>query len=120
MTKELSLFMQEVLPKLGNTNALKQVEVLSKVLPLLSNYSKVVLGDREFCSVDLAEWLKSQPQTYFCLRLKRNEYIEIGQDKWCQLQDIGVNPGISIYIEGVKLTKSKGFEQANIAAKWKR
>ncbi|WP_420839165.1 hypothetical protein [Argonema antarcticum] len=37
----------EVLPKLGNTNVSKQVAVLSQVLPLLSNYTKVVLGDRE-------------------------------------------------------------------------
>lgn len=110
----------EVLPNLGNTNADKQVEVLSQVLPLLSNYKKVVLGDREFCSVDLAKWLKSQAQTYFCLRLKRNEYIEIAPDIWWQLQELGVTPGISIYLEGVKLTKTKGFDQANIAAKWKR
>jgi hypothetical protein len=110
----------EVLPKLGNTNVNKQVEVLSQVLPLLSNYTTVVLGDREFCSVDLAQWLRSQPQTYFCLRLKRNEYIEIAPDIWRQLQDLGVTPGISIYLEGVKLTKTKAFERANIAAKWKR
>ncbi|MFB2879322.1 IS4 family transposase [Floridanema aerugineum] len=110
----------EVLPNLGNTNADKQIEVLSQVLPLLSNYKKVVLADREFCSVDLAKWLKSQAQTYFCLRLKRNEYIEVAPDIWCQLQELGVSPGISIYLEGVKLTKSKGFAQANIAAKWKR
>lgn len=110
----------EVLPNLGNTNAEKQVEVLSQVLPLLSNYKKVVLGDREFCSVDLAQWLKSQAQTYFCLRLKRNEYIEIAPDIWWQLKELGVVPGISIYLEGVKVTKSKSFDQANIAAKWKR
>ena len=110
----------EVLPKLGNTNVDKQVEVLSKILPLLSNYTKVVLGDREFCSVDLAKWLRSQDQTYFCLRLKRNEYIEIALDIWWQLQDLGVNPGIAIYLEGVNLTKTRGFEGANIAAKWKR
>lgn len=110
----------EALPNLGNTNADKQVEVLSQVLPLLSKYKKVILGDREFCSVDLAKWLKSQAQTYFCLRLKRNEYIEIAPDIWWQLQELGVAPGISIYLEGVKLTKSKGFEQGNIAAKWKR
>lgn len=110
----------EVLPNLGNTNADKQIEVLSQVLPLLSNYEKVVLGEREFCSVDLAKWLKSQAQTYFCLRLKRNEYIEIAPEIWWQLQELGVAPGISIYLEGVKLTKSKGFDQANIAVKWKR
>ena len=88
----------EVLPNLGNTNADKQVEVLSQVLALLSDYKKVVLGDREFCSVDLAKWLKSQPQTYFCLRLKRNEYVEIAPEIWCQLQELGVTPGISIYL----------------------
>jgi hypothetical protein len=80
----------------------------------------VVLADREFCFVDPAKWLKSQSQTYFCLRLKRNEYIEIAPDIWWQLQELGVTLGISIYLEGVKLTKSKCFVQANIAAKWKR
>lgn len=110
----------EVMPNLGNTNGDKQIEVLSQVLPLLSNYRKVVLGDREFCSVDLAQWLRNQPHTYFCLRLKRNEYIEIAPDIWRQLQELGVLPGFSIYLESVKLTKSKGFERANIAAKWKR
>lgn len=110
----------EVLPKLGNTNVDKQISVLSQVLPLLSNYTKVVLGDREFCSVDLAQWLRSQSQTYFCLRLKRNEYIEIAPNIWWQLQSLGVTPGISLYLKAVKLTKSKGFNQANIAAKWQR
>lgn len=110
----------EVLPNLGNTNGGKQIEVLSRVLPLLSNYTKVILGDREFCSVDLAQWLRSQSRTYFCLRLRRNEYIEIAPDIWHQLQELGVTPGFSIYLEGVKLTKTKGLEQANIAAKWKR
>ena len=69
----------------------------------------MVLGDREFCAVDLAQWLRSQPQMYFCLRLKRNEYIEIAPDPWWQLQELGIKPGMSIYLEGVKLTKSKGF-----------
>jgi len=59
----------ECLPKLGSTNGAKQIAVLSQVFPLLNNYTKVILGDREFCSVDLASWLLSQPQTYFCLRL---------------------------------------------------
>ena len=110
----------EVLPNLGNTNGSKQIEVLSRSLPLLSNYTKVILGDREFCSVDLAQWLRNQYQAYFCLRLRRNEYIEIAPDIWHQLQELCVTPGFSIYLEGVKLTKTKGFEKANIAAKWKR
>jgi hypothetical protein len=43
---------------------------------LVKDYKIVVLGDREFCSVDLAAWLKNQAQTDFCLRLKQDEYIE--------------------------------------------
>jgi Transposase DDE domain len=109
----------EILPKVGNTKVDKQINVLSKVLPLLKNYKKVVLGDREFCAVDLAQWLKDQPKTYFCLRLRRSEYIETAPDIWVKLQDLGVIPGTSIYLQGVKLTKSKGFKPANIAAKWK-
>lgn len=110
----------EVLPKLGNTHGEKQIAVLAQVRPLLNNYTIVVLGDREFCSVDLAQWLRNQPQTYFCLRLRRNEYIEIAPNCWMQLQELGVKPGISIYLEGVRLTKSKGFEKANIVGKWQR
>jgi Transposase DDE domain len=110
----------ESLPKLGSTQVAKQIGVLDKVFPLLNNYTKVILGDREFCSVDLASWLRSQPQTYFCLRLRKNEYVEVSPSSWIQLQDLGVKPGVSIYLKGVKLTKSKGFSQANIVGKWRR
>ncbi|WP_442948090.1 transposase [Nostoc sp.] len=34
-----------------------------------------VLGDREFCSVKLANWLFEQ-EVQFCLRLKKNEFIQ--------------------------------------------
>lgn len=110
----------EILEKKGNSNVEKQITVLSKVLPLIASYTKVVLGDREFCGVDLARWLQSIPQTYFCLRLRRNEYVEIADDIWLKLQDLGVTPGIYVYLEGVKLTKNKGFSPANIVGKWKR
>jgi hypothetical protein len=33
------------------------------VLPLFKGYDTVVLGDREFCSVRLARWLKLQGQS---------------------------------------------------------
>jgi hypothetical protein len=110
----------ESLTKLGSTNVAKQIEVLERVFPLLNNYTKVILGDREFCSVDLASWLRSKPKTYFCLRLRKNEYVEVSPSSWVQLQDLGVKPGVSIYLKGVKLTKSKGFAQANILGKWQR
>ena len=48
-----------LLPKLGNSNLQEQTFALQQVLPLLKEYKVIVLGDREFCSVDLASWLKA-------------------------------------------------------------
>lgn len=108
----------ELLNKKGSSNLSEQQQVLYKVLDLLSNYQVVVLGDREFCNVDLASWLSSL-KVYFCLRLRKNEYIEIESSVWKKLRDIGLSPGMSLYLKGVKITKTKGFQGANIACKWK-
>jgi len=32
-----------------------------------------------------------------------------------QLESLGLSPGISLYLEGVKVTKQKGFERFNLA-----
>ncbi|NES25458.1 MAG: IS4 family transposase, partial [Symploca sp. SIO3E6] len=109
-----------ILQKKGASNFLEQQEILAKVLPLFSNYKKVVLGDREFCSVGLAQWLREQAETYFCLRLKKNEYIEIEQNIWKQLKYLAPNSGVSFYFKGVKITKTKGFAQGEVVGKWSR
>lgn len=98
----------------------QQKAALSQVLELLKSYKKVVLGDREFCSVDLAGWMKKQPLTDFCVRLKRSHYIQVQNSIWMQLKDVGLAPGVSLYFQGVKVTKSQGFLGGNIACKWKR
>jgi len=109
----------ELLPKKGSTNYEEQIAFCHKVLHLFKNYKTVVLGDREFCSVKLASWL-AQKGVYFCLRLKQNEYVQLDDELWVQLKDLGLRPGISLYLEGVNVTKQKGFERVNLAAKWKR
>jgi hypothetical protein len=50
----------ELLPKKGNSNLAEQTSALTKVLPILSAYNVIVLGDREFCSIDLASWLSEK------------------------------------------------------------
>lgn len=80
----------------------------------------MVLGDREFCSVDLAKWLSQEKQVYFSLRVKKHEYVELAPQIWWQLKDLGLSPGMSVYYPGVKMTKTKGFGEVNLAAKWKR
>ena len=60
-----------LLPKLGSGNITEQQSILSKVIPIFNNYKMCVLGDREFCSVKLANYLQSLG-VYFCFRLKKN------------------------------------------------
>jgi hypothetical protein len=110
----------ELLQKLGSSNIDEQKAIISKVLPLFTNYKICVLGDREFCSVQLANWLEEE-KAYFCLRLKRNEFVEI-DGVYLALNKLGLSPGVSLFWQGVKVTKqkNKGFKSFNLAAKWQR
>lgn len=109
-----------LLPKKGNSNLVQQQQVLLPSLKLLKDYKIIVLGDREFCGVELAKWLSEKQKVYLSLRLKKNEYVELESQIWFQLSDLGLTPGMSLYYQGVKVTKTKGFSGFNLAAKWKR
>lgn len=110
----------ELLQKIGSSNIDEQKNIISKVLPLFTNYKICVLGDREFCSVKLANWL-GEKNVYFCLRLKKNEFVEINE-VYIELNKLGLLPGVSLFCQGVKVTKqkNKGFKSFNLAAKWQR
>lgn len=108
----------ELLDKKGNSNLEEQTTALNKVLIKLNKYKIVVLGDREFCSVEGASWLRDK-DTYFCLRLKRNHFIE-QEEIWLQLQELGLKPGISFYLQGKKMTKTKQVQGFDLAAKWQK
>lgn len=109
----------ELLPKLGSSNFDEQTKFISQILPLFKAYKVIVLGDREFCSVKLANWLREK-NLLFCLRLKKTEFIEIEDGVWEELNALGLKPGVSLFIEGVKVTKTQKIHGFNIAAKWKR
>jgi hypothetical protein len=109
-----------LLPKKGNSNLAQQKQVLEPALKLLQDYQIVVLGDREFCGVELARWLSKQEKVYLSLRLKKNEYVELEEQIWFQLKDLGLEPGMSCYYQGIKVTKTKGFSGFNLAAKYQR
>jgi len=109
-----------LLPKKGNSNLSEQKQILEPVLSLLNQYRIIVLGDREFCGVELAKWLSSEQQTYLVLRLKKNEYVELEEEIWFQLKELGLAPGVSVYYRGIKVTKTKGFGGFNLAAKWRK
>lgn len=57
----------QFLPDKGNSNFNQQQALFTTVLALLKNYKVTVLGDREFCSVELGQWLDNQGLA-ICLR----------------------------------------------------
>ncbi|ACC84688.1 transposase, IS4 family protein [Nostoc punctiforme PCC 73102] len=109
----------KLLAKLGSSNLSEQTKALSKIIPLFKNYKTVVLGDREFCSVSLAKWLDEQGFE-FCLRLKKNENIELKAHLWCEIKDLGLKPGTSFFVSDATLTKTKQVKGFNVACKWKK
>ena len=108
-----------LLPKLGSSNLLELTLALEQVLPLFKQYKLIVLGDREFCSVDLGNW----PGTVgvsFCLRLKKNHCLETENLIWQRLDQLGLVPGTSLYFQGVRVRKTQPVAGFDIACKWKR
>ena len=95
----------ELLDKLGSSNFYEQEAVFKKALPIFKNYKTVVLGDRKFCSIKLANWLTEQ-KVYFCLRIKKDAFIEIEPEIWLQLKNSGLSPGLSFFYQGIKYTKT--------------
>jgi len=108
-----------LLPKLGNSNFSEQTTALQQVLPLFTEYKVIVLGDREFCSVDLGNWLKESGVS-FCLRLKKNHCIETENLVWQRLDELGIVPGTSLYFQGIRVRKSQPATGFDIACKWKK
>ena len=103
----------------GSSNLAQQQALLRPVLRLLKGYEIVVVGDREFRSVELAYWLKQQ-KVYFALRQKQGNYIKLRGQEYQKLSELGLAPGMKLFFTGVNFTKKKGFGQLSLAAYWKR
>ena len=81
----------------------------------------IVLGDgvgsrklREFCSVDLGNWPGTMGVS-FCLRLKKNHYVETENLIWQRLDQLGIVPGTAWYFRGVRVRKTRPVEGFDIA-----
>ncbi len=116
--RALPLYWQ-FLPHSGSSGLSQQQATLRPLLTLLQPYQVIVLGDREFCSVHLAKWLR-QEELSFCLRLRCNEYFQ-PEDGSCQkLQHLRLKPGQSQFLTQVSVTQQAGIGLFNVAAYWKR
>ena len=115
----------QMLDKQGNSTLENQQLVLTPVFAALSDYSLLVLGDREFCagrvtrhaSVTLANWLREQ-KIGFCLRLKKNVCIKTEEELWTELKRLGLEPGNSFFNQEVTIRKTAPVEGFNLAGKW--
>ncbi|CAA9416841.1 Enolase [uncultured Leptolyngbya sp.] len=116
--RALPLYWQ-FLPHKGNSSFPQQQALMQPILLLLKQYQVTVLGDREFCSVELGQWLADQG-LLLCLRLRRNEYIRNAPKITQQLSQVGLAPGTSMFFAGVNVTKQRGFGSFNVACKWTR
>jgi Transposase DDE domain len=107
----------KMLDKQGNSTLKNQQLVLTPVFAALSDYSLLVLGDREFCSITLANWLREE-KVGFCLRLKKNVCIKTEAELWTELKMLGLEPGNSFFNQEVTIRKTAPIEGFNLAGKW--
>lgn len=108
-----------LLDKRGACNLAEQKQVLRPVIRLLNQYKLVVVGDREFHSIELAQWLHRQ-HVSFVLRQKCDTTFREKKHKFQPLSSIPIQPGIRIFYPHISLTQKKGFNRFNLAAYWKR
>jgi len=87
------------------------------VLELLSDYKIIILGDREFGSIKLADWL-CEKKVKFILRVKQGRYVQ--QKILIISAYLTWFTARSFYWSDVKVTKQKGFGRFDIAGYWSR
>lgn len=109
----------QFLEKQGTSNLAEQKAILRPVIRLLQGYEIVRLAARECNSVKLAQWL-CEKQVYFVLRQKKDTNIQQKSQDYQELTTLELAPGMSRFLTDIKVTKEQGFNQANLAAYWKR
>jgi hypothetical protein len=108
-----------LLDKKGASNLAQQQQVLRPVIRLLKKYKLVIIGDREFHSIELAQWLHSQHLS-FVLRQKGNTTFREKRQPFQALNTIPVQPGSHLFYPQINLTQNKGFSRFNLVASGQR
>jgi len=108
-----------LLDKKGACNLAKQKQLLRPVIRLLRKYKLVVIGDREFHSIELAQWLQRQ-HLGFVLRQKCDTTFREKRQPFQPLSSIPIEPGIGLFYSQISLTQKKGFSCFNLAIYWKK
>ena len=109
----------QFLPQLGNSRLRQQQQVLNPILRVLKPYPIVVIADREFHSVKLANWLRVKGVEVIS-RQKKSAYVHLSNAKGQTLKQLGFHPGTAQLLEQVQLNKRNPMGPFNLAVRWKR
>ena len=116
--RAIPIFWQS-LSKRGSSNLQEQKALVRPLLRLFKEYRILVLGDREFHSVKLANWLQSKGID-FVLRQKKGTYVRLPNSSFQRLAAMGLAPGVSFFFEQIQFTKQQGFGRFNLAGYYPR
>ena len=108
-----------ILAKKGCSNLQEQKALICPVLQMFKGYRLLLLGDREFHSIKLANWLHSK-QINFVLRQKKSTYIRQTNHPYQRLESLGLVPGVSFLLSDIQVTKQTGFSKFNLAGYYPR
>jgi hypothetical protein len=108
-----------VLEKKGASDLREQQIVLRPVIKLFKAHKLVVIGDREFHSIELAQWLHRQ-KVKFVFRQKKDTTFRQNRQKFKPLSQVEISPGMKQFLPKITLTQKKGFGRFNLAIYWKR
>jgi hypothetical protein len=79
----------------------------------------MVLGDREFHSVELAKWLTDQ-KVYLVLRQKKSTKIKLTDCGFTPLKDLGVVRGERRFFEEIQVTQKHQVSHLAMGVYWLR
>jgi hypothetical protein len=109
-----------LLNKKGSSNLEEQKKFIKPVLELLKSHSIVVIGDREFQSVQLGKWLQEQGVA-FILRQKKGTSLRLsGEEQYQPLKALNIQPGTAQFFSGIYHTEAHKLGPFNLATRWKR
>ena len=108
-----------LLDKKGTSDLREQQIVLRPVIKLFKAHKIVIIGDREFHSVELAHWLHRQ-KVKFVFRQKKDTTFRQNRQRFKSLSQVEISPGMKQFLTNITLTQKKGFGRFNLAIYWKR
>lgn len=108
-----------LLPKKGASDLREQQSVLRPAIKLFKTHKIVIIGDREFHSIDLAQWIHRQG-VKFVLRQKKDTSFRQKKQKFKSLSTVKIVPGQRQFLSEINITQKKGFGRFNLAIYWKR